>query len=219
MWRLVTFLATPPSLNPIWAVFFWYLFYLMGEALEAYWGRFRYTLYLLIGYTGTVAAAFLTPAGVASNVFVEATVFLAFAYLNPSFVVSLFFLLPVQIVWLARLTWLALILAAVFGNWTVRLVVVASVANFLIFFGKDILAQIANGRRRMARQARAFAKDDPAYYADVPRRGHHKCRVCGITDRTDPHMEFRYCSKCAGECCYCGEHLKSHDHVTGGPPA
>jgi hypothetical protein len=91
VWRLVTFLATPPAASPVWAFFFWYLFYLMGEALEVYWGRFRYTLYLLIGYAATVAAAFLTPAGAASNVFVEATVFLAFAYLNPTFEIYLFF--------------------------------------------------------------------------------------------------------------------------------
>src|SRR5579883_1066491 len=91
VWRLVTFLATPPVTNPVFALFFWYLFYLMGEALEGYWGRARYNSYLLVGYAATVAAAFLHPAGEASNAFVEATVFLAFAYLNPAFEIYLFF--------------------------------------------------------------------------------------------------------------------------------
>src|SRR5438093_1084394 len=50
VWRVITFLAVPPLTNPIFAVFGWYLFYLMGTALEVYWGIFRYNIFLLIGY-------------------------------------------------------------------------------------------------------------------------------------------------------------------------
>ena len=46
---------------------------------------------------------------------------------------------------------------------------------------------------------------------DKPR---HQCRICGLTDKMDPQMSFRYCSKCAGGCCYCSEHLQDHEHVT-----
>jgi hypothetical protein len=38
-WRLITFLFVPPMTNPIFAFFAWYLFYLMGNALEGHWGR------------------------------------------------------------------------------------------------------------------------------------------------------------------------------------
>ena len=41
----------------------------------------------------------------------------------------------------------------------------------------------------------------------------HKCEVCGITDKDDPNMEFRYCSKCNGKHCYCEKHILDHNHV------
>ena len=45
----------------------------------------------------------------------------------------------------------------------------------------------------------------------------HRCRVCGKTDLTHPQMDFRYCSKCAGDECYCPEHIANHEHVTVAP--
>ena len=80
-WRLITFLFIPPMTNPIFAFFAWYLFYLMGNALEGHWGAFRYNLFLLIGYLVTVAVAFLYPYAAATNIFIGGSVFLAFAYL------------------------------------------------------------------------------------------------------------------------------------------
>ena len=41
----------------------------------------------------------------------------------------------------------------------------------------------------------------------------HKCEVCGKTDTDYPDMEFRYCSKCEGQHCYCSEHIFDHIHV------
>jgi len=84
-WRLITFLFIPPLTNPIFAFFAWYLFYLMGSALEGRWGAFRYNLFLLIGYIVTVAVTFLFPYSAATNIFIGGSVFLAFAYLYPDF--------------------------------------------------------------------------------------------------------------------------------------
>lgn len=41
-WRLVTFLFLPPNAHPVFIAFAWYMFFLMGSALESYWGVFRY---------------------------------------------------------------------------------------------------------------------------------------------------------------------------------
>ena len=57
-WRLITFLFIPPVTNPIFAFFAWYMFYLMGSALEDHWGAFRYNFFLLVGYVVTVAVSF-----------------------------------------------------------------------------------------------------------------------------------------------------------------
>jgi ribosomal protein L37AE/L43A len=42
----------------------------------------------------------------------------------------------------------------------------------------------------------------------------HCCRVCGITELSQPNEDFRYCSKCEGTQCYCSAHLRDHEHVT-----
>jgi hypothetical protein len=208
VWRLATFLVMPPMGNPVFAFFFWYLFYLMGTALERYWGTFRYNVYLLIGYVATVAVSFLTPQMPSSNAFVEGSVFLAFAFLCPDFELYLFFLLPVKIKWLALIAWIGYGLALIFGDWLMRLLVLASVCNFLLFFGKDLVLRVRTGWRSMSRQATRLTAKAPAYF--------HRCAVCGITDRTHPQMDFRYCSQCAGNHGYCQEHLRNHEHVTAG---
>ena len=41
----------------------------------------------------------------------------------------------------------------------------------------------------------------------------HRCAVCGRTEQDDPDLEFRYCSKCAGNHEYCSDHLYTHVHV------
>lgn len=219
VWRLITFLTLPPEVGMgmfrlLFLFFAWYLFYLMGTALEHYWGVLRYNAYLLIWYVATVATAFLVPEAPTTNVFLYTSVFLAFAYLFPDFQLLLMFILPVKIKWLALLTWLFLALGFWGGAWSAKLAIVASVLNFLVFFGKDLLAGLRNPRRRAAgaamkaRHARAGAK--VAY--------HHRCTVCGKTDQSDPQEDFRYCSKCVGQHAYCSEHLRDHAHIEEASP-
>jgi len=117
----------------------------------------------------------------------------------------------VKIKWLALLTWIGYFLTVAFGDWFSRLLVLASVANFLLFFGKDIVERVRLGRRRMATQAARLAVKERPFF--------HRCTVCGITDRTNPAMEFRYCSKCAGARGYCTEHLRNHEHILTEDPA
>jgi hypothetical protein len=207
VWRLLTFLFTPPSDSPIFAFFFWYLFYLMGTSLESFWGTARYNLYLLVGMVATVASAFLHPQFPVTNAFLQGTVFLAFAFLNPDFELYIFFILPVKIWWLATLTWFFYALTFITGGWATRVLICASVANFLFFFAKDIVERVKTGRRHMAWQANRFSE------TQKKKEYYHKCVVCGITDATHKQMDFRYCSQCDGAQCYCQEHLRQHDHV------
>ena len=206
VWRLITFLVVPPITNVIFAFFFWYLFYLMGTALEYNWGSFRFNLYLLIGYLATVAVSFLEPNSPSSNGYLQASVFLAFAFLFPDFELYIMFLLPVKIKWMALLTWIGYGFTLLFGEWLSRFLVLASVANYLLFFGKDIIDRVKVGRRRMAVQAARLKVKEPPY--------NHRCTICGITDKTNPSMDFRYCSKCAGARGFCTEHLRNHEHIT-----
>jgi hypothetical protein len=212
-WRLISFLFRPPPpgmFGYLFVAFAWYMFYLMGSALEDYWGVFRYNVFLFVGYALTVAAAFLTPQYPATNLFLAGSVFLAFAYLNPDFTIMLFFILPVKIKWLALITWVGYAISCFLGGWATRFQVLAAVGNFLLFFSSDILRSAAHGRRRMARKAKEFAE------AGEPR---HICHVCGKTDVSHPNLDFRYCSKCAGDQCYCPEHIQNHAHVVAADDA
>lgn len=204
VWRVVSFIFVPPMAHPIFMAFAWYLFYLMGTALEEYWGAFRYNLFLWVGFLATVAAAFAVPGSVASNAFILGSVFLAFAFLHPNFELMLFFIVPVKIKWLAAVAWLMYGLQFVGGSASDRMMVLATVANFLLFFGADILRLMKARRRRAEFDKRVDEEADEPF---------HRCHVCGITDKTDPDMEFRYCSKCAGHHAYCEKHLSDHEHV------
>ncbi len=44
----------------------------------------------------------------------------------------------------------------------------------------------------------------------------HRCAVCGRTELDGDMLEFRFCSKCAGNYEYCQDHLFSHTHVKFG---
>jgi hypothetical protein len=202
-WRLITFLFIPPSASPIFIFFAWYIFYLMGSALEGHWGVFRYNVFLLVGYAMTVAVSFLMPFYPVTNLFIGGSVFLAFAFLYPEFQLYIFFILPVKIKWLALLTWIGYGYRLLVGPGSTRLVILASIGNFLLFFGRDIYWRMKTGKRRMAEQARQFTGKKEAF---------HTCAACGKTDISHPQMEFRYCTDCGG-LGYCKEHIFNHEHV------
>jgi hypothetical protein len=213
-WRIVTFVFIPPYLPSatslttcVFVVFAWWIFYFMGNALEHYWGTFRFNLFLFVGYALTVGLSFITPESLVTNEFLAGSVFLAFAYLNPNFELVLFFILPVKIRWLALLSWIMYAYSFAVGGWSSRLQIAAAIGNFFLFFGRDLWQRAGAQRRRMAGEAATFAQ---AQKADEFR---HRCRICGKTDVSNPELDFRYCSKCAGEQCYCPEHIFNHEHV------
>ena len=203
-WRVFTFLLLPPPMSVLFIAFAWWLFYMMAGALEGYWGAFRFNLFIFLGAALTIGLSFLRPDRQVTNAFLAGSVFLAFAYLNPEFEFLLFFVVPVRVKWLALLTWAVYAFEFLTGGWSERLEVIAATGNFLLFFGGDLANGVGSRRRSLARAA------DRAAAAARPR---HLCRICGKSDRTNPEMDFRYCSKCAGDACYCPEHIGSHDHL------
>jgi hypothetical protein len=216
-WRVFTFLFVIPlpqsAFGYMFMAFGWYLFYLMGNALESFWGAFRFNLFLFLSYALTVALSFIAPGSVVTNVFILGSVFLAFAFLNPDFELLLFFILPLKIKWLALVAWAWNAVQFIRGDLADRLQIGAAVATFFLFFGGDMVRTLRQGRRTAARRA------EKAVEAVQPR---HVCHVCGKTDRTHPQLDFRYCSQCAGDQCYCPEHIRNHAHVVAaddGPKA
>ena len=204
-YRLFSFLILPPGTD-ILTLFGIYLFYMMGETLEAQWGTVRYNLYLLIAYAATLAVAWINPALPTYSSYIGGSVFLAFAWLYPDFTLMIMFIIPVKIRYLAILTWLTFLYTLAFGQVSSKLAVLASVANFLLFFGKEIFQRMISGKRQMERGI-----------ADLRRQGAalHRCSVCGITERDDKTLYFRFCSKWEGAFEYCEIHLATHEHKIG----
>lgn len=212
VWRLFTFLFIPPvgyrgTVDITLFAFVMYFLYFIGNTLEGYWGVLRYNLFLLTGWLLTVGLAFVTPIDTGSNLFIAGSIFLAFAYLHPDFVIYIFFILPVKIRWVAIVTWVGYAWMFFTGELPDRLSIVAAVGNFMLFFGRDLWLDIKVGRRRMQTQARRVMADQAE---EAPR---HRCHVCGRNSNTEPRLDFRYCSKCAGDQCYCPDHIGNHVHV------
>lgn len=209
VWRIVTFLFQPPFTHPIWLIFHWYLLHFFGNVLEQHWGAFRLNLYLIVGWLSTVLVALLVPnlpQWSVSNAYLYTSLFLAFAHLYPDFEMRIYFLIPVKAKWLALLTWLGYVLGVYYGGWPAFWIAAASVADFFLFLGGSVWRQARHAWRghQFKQRVRAGQAAHAALY--------HECRVCGITSQMAPRMQFRYCSKCEGQCCYCPEHIGSHDH-------
>ena len=207
VWRLLTFVFFPPMAHWALVAFGLYFLYFTGNTLEGYWGTVRYNLFIFTGYVLTVGVSFVTPGVIGTNIFIGGSIFLAFAYLHPDFVIYLFLILPVKIKWLAILAWAGYVWSFLNGGLATKLSVLMAVGNFLIFFGRDLWLDLKAGRRRMRAQASRIAADPTD---EQPR---HRCHVCGRNRPAEPRLDFRYCSKCAGDQCYCPDHLGNHVHV------
>lgn len=206
VWRVVTFLIVPETMSPIFIIFALYLLWLYGRSLEAYWGAFKFNVFILVGWVASIGAAFLVPSMPVTNAVFLSSILFAFAYLNPDFELLLFFILPVKIKWIALIGAAFLLYSAYAGGWSVGVMVLAGVLNFILFFGRDIWVRLRGGVRRTAKRQQAKVE---------ARTPNHTCEVCGITDLEDPTMQFRYCSKCHGSHAYCMDHLRDHEHVRG----
>jgi len=200
VWRLITFVFVPPPSRSLFVIFYWLLMYLFGTSLEQHWGAARYNLFLLIGYLASVVGVFVAW-GFGSNFVADNS----FLYLNPHYVIHLFFILPIQIKWLALLAWIGYGYQFFIGSGTARMLVLASLLNYLLFFGRDHWRDFKGGQRRRSYQSRTKA---------AAKQILHQCLVCEINSENSPRMLFRYCSKCDGQCCYCPEHIQDHEHVT-----
>lgn len=67
-------------------------------------------------------------------------------------------------------------------------------------------------KKKRERGSGAFPPLQPSGKNGGPYR--HRCAICGRTDVSDPDLEFRFCSKCAGNFEFCEDHIRAHRHVT-----
>ena len=209
VWRLITFIFVPPATSLLWIFFILYFYYIVGIGLEHEWGSFRFNVYYFTGVLATAAAAFITGQG-ATALYLNLSLFLAFAYIYPDYQILLFFIIPVKIKYLAWLNWAFIAYTVMTAQPSGKVAAVVSVANYFLFFGKDIISNIG-GRSSTYQRRMTFAARSKPIKGTI-----HKCTICQKTEKDDPYLEFRYCSTCEGDYEYCMDHLKAHEHVKAG---
>jgi hypothetical protein len=204
VWRAATFLFADSGFGGLGAFGALFLFFMvmiafmMNDALEGVWGVFRTSLFHYTGIAGLLIANFIYPAPMAgSGFFVYTSAFFAFATLFPKHEFLMFFVIPVQVRWLAILGGGLL----VFGTLSDPIYLgflILGFANYLLWAGIPALRGQARVVKSVARK-RKFDK----HKLDGG-EAFHLCKTCGRTEISDPELEFRMAAD--GEE-YCGDHL------------
>ena len=148
VWRLITFLALPLSLSPLWMIFsLWFLYFILN-LIESEWGDFKTTLYVLVSLVLTIVFSFVFGYPVTQVSDFTSTLFLAAAALYPNFEIRMYFVIPVKMKYLG---WLALAfvgLRLIQGGWIDRLFLITIYSNYLVFFGPMVASRIKDWNRR-----------------------------------------------------------------------
>ncbi len=224
VWRIVTFLIQPPTSSPLWMLLVLYMYYMIGMTLERAWGSFAFNLYVFTGILGHVIAVLVVYAFTHNPLigmyvttgYLNMSLFLAFAATFPDMRFLLFFVIPIKAKWLgladAALFVFELVNAIIRQNWSAAIMIVMSFLNLILFMllfrkgGAVRRAQAAKRRKEFQEKVVSAAQNA----VGIPR---HRCAVCGRTEKDDPNLTFRFCSKCEGNYEYCEDHLYTHAHV------
>lgn len=236
IWRIITWLLILPESDNIFVLLIMIFFYYsLGTNLERTWGTFRYNLYLFSGYIFTMIGGVIfyvvmglmnteiggdmiwqmTGSAVGlytSTYYINMSIFLAFAVTYPEMEVLLYFIIPLKIKWLGYLYGAFIIYNLISSPWIIRVMIIMSLLNFIIFFFTTRNYNRINPRelnRKRVYRKKVHESQRNAVYSNGAR---HKCAICGRTELDNPELTFRFCSKCTGGKEYCQEHLFTHQH-------
>ncbi len=229
VWRLFSYALLMNSSNVFFTLIMLICYYSIGRAMENVWGTLRFNLFYLSGILIMDIYCMIFNC-YADVYYLNLSLFLAYATMYPDAQFFIMFIIPVK-AWVLALVDLVLVLLGLLTDrFPYNLFSVLSIANYFLFFGKDVLRVIpiswqANFRRLFRKKPKkkaGEAKPIPfptagSYQATVAKPKapyNHRCVVCGRTDVSDPDLEFRYCSRCSGYHCYCQDHINNHEHVS-----
>lgn len=150
VWRALTFLIVPPPAGLLWMVLWLALLYSCLSALEAAWGDFKVTVYVLTGALCTVGAALAVGTGMDPTM-VHLSSFLAFARLLPEREVLILFVLPVKVRWLAALAALLVAVEFVTEGLPGKVYLLSGLTAYVLFFGPGHWRDLRYAWRRRGR--------------------------------------------------------------------
>ena len=224
VWRLFTFVFTQTG-DGLFGLIFLYFFYMLGRQVELRMGTLRFNLYYLCGVILMDIFAFIfytdfyAPIYWNMSYYLHLSLLLTFATTNPQAQFLILFIIPIK-AWVMALIYLFLVFAEVFNlsypimHFPHNLFPLVAVANYLLFMWRQIPDLIPIRRKPKKQKATAAPRTGPIPFRPTQRPDFsHRCTICGRTDRTNPELEFRYCSRCAGYHCYCIDHINDHTHI------
>ncbi|MCD7755010.1 MAG: rhomboid family intramembrane serine protease [Firmicutes bacterium] len=226
IWRLFTYPLVYDAGNILLTAITLLCYYSLGRAMENLWGTLKFNLFYLTGVV-MMDVYCLIFGGQADVSYLNMSLFLSYATLYPDAHFLLLFIIPVKAWIFALLDLVLVVVGLVTYPFPYNLFSVVSLANYFLFFGKDVVNVIPlswriNARKlfkRKPRQQKSKVVPFPgagsyqASTATAKAPYTHRCTVCGRTDVSDPDLEFRYCSRCKGYYCYCIDHINNHVHI------
>ena len=230
VWRLFTYVFTYNAGNVLLMLISLFCYFTLGRAMESVWGTFRFNLFYLTGIVLMDIFCMVFGGFSADVYYLNMSLFLGFATLHPDAGFLLFYIIPIK-AWIFALFDLTITLVEVIrltaaGLIPYNLFPLIAIANYFLFFGKDVVNVIPlNWRIKLGRafKKQPVQKTGTVPFPNTPPRSAaaakaqtpytHKCTVCGRTDVTNPELEFRYCSRCNGYHCYCEDHISNHTHI------
>lgn len=233
VWRLVTWIFCVYNGGGFLGILFMLCLIPMGKNLEYFLGTFRMNVYLFGGIILNIIGGFVVYFGswlilgeplpvVLSMYYILLSTFMALAICIPEATVNLYFILPIKMKWMLVVYYLELLyelyqyysFGASYGVETGiacvliygSQIIFALLNLFLFFFFAKI--RLSGKQKKRQKEFRSQMRE-PKFAENMPR---HKCAICGRTEKDDPNLVFRYCSKCTGNKEYCQEHLFTHTH-------
>ena len=147
-WRLLTFLSLPVSNSLIWFVFAQMFLFSILTSIEAEWGAFKTTFYVLVSVVLTIAFSLTFGYPVLETTDFSSTLFLAAAALFPEHEIRLYMIFPVKMKYLGWLSLAFLGYRLIGGDWMDRFFLLTIYSNYLLFFGPTLLYRIRQWKRR-----------------------------------------------------------------------
>jgi len=141
VWRLVTWLMYPPSVNPVFGLIMIYVYWTIGRDIEYAWGSFQFDWFIIQGVIFHIIGAFLLylryrTGGVLimlTPVNFSLSILLAFMASYPDAQFLLFFVVPVKAKYLGVFYAVMTVLNFIQGSAGERTEIIISLINVLVF--------------------------------------------------------------------------------------
>ena len=150
VWRLFTFIfmydggmydgGMYDGRNLLYFVLYAYFYWWIGSSLESYWGKERFCTYYYLGILLSIASGFI--AGYTTVMYLNMTLFFAYAMLDPDHQILLFFILPIKVKWIAWVEAAYFIYLLIVYPLPYKLAIIVAFLNFLIFFYDDFFRKL-----------------------------------------------------------------------------